>query len=54
MSAYRDLAHRLFREIAGTEDLPKAERAKKRAQEYPALVDGIEAPALPTTEQPTR
>ena len=51
MSAYRDLAHRLLREAAGTEDPAKAERLKKRAQEYLFLADVIEAPKRPITEQ---
>jgi hypothetical protein len=42
MSAYRDLAHRLFREAAGTGDSAKAERFKKRANEYLLLADAIE------------
>jgi len=47
VSVYRDLAHRLFREAAGTEDLAKAERFKRRAHEYLALADAIEAPEPP-------
>jgi hypothetical protein len=43
MSAYRDLAHRLFREAAGTGDSAKAERFKKRANQYLLLADAIEA-----------
>jgi hypothetical protein len=43
VSAYRDLAHRLLREATGTEDPAKAERFKKRANEYLLLADAIEA-----------
>jgi hypothetical protein len=47
VSAYRDLADRLLREAAGTEDPEKAERIKKRAEEYLLLADVIEAPEPP-------
>lgn len=53
MSAYRDLAHRLFREAAGTEDSAKAERFKKRAHEYLDLADAIEAPEPPIMAEQT-
>ena len=43
MSTYRDLAHRLFREAAGAGYSAKAERFKKRANEYLLLADAIEA-----------
>ena len=43
LSAYRELAHRLLREATGTEDPAKAERFKKRANEYLLLADAIEA-----------
>jgi hypothetical protein len=51
VSAYRDLAHRLLREAAETENPAKAERLKKREQEYLLLADVIEAPEPPITEQ---
>jgi hypothetical protein len=39
MSAYRNLAHRLLQEAARTDEPTKAERLKKRAQEYVLLAD---------------
>jgi len=53
MSAYRDLAHRLFREAAGTEDSAKADRFNKRAHEYLLLADAIEASAPPIMAEQT-
>jgi hypothetical protein len=50
VSAYRDLAHRLLREAAGTEDPAKAERLKKRAQEYVLLADLLEEPEPPIAD----
>ena len=48
--SYRYLAHRLLLEAANAEDPAKAERLKKRAEEYLLLSDIIEAPE-PMTEQ---
>jgi hypothetical protein len=49
--SYRYLAHRLLLEAANAEDPAKAERLKKRAEEYLLLSDIIEAPEPPMTEQ---
>jgi hypothetical protein len=53
MSAYRDLAHRLFREAAGTKDSAKAQRFKKRAEEYLDLAVAIEASEPPIMAEQT-
>lgn len=50
MCAYRDLAHRLLKEAARADEPVKAERLKKRAQEYVLLADLLEEPEPPIAE----
>ena len=51
MSAYRNLAHRLLQEAAQTEDPARAERLKKRAQEYLLLADLLDEPGPPIADE---
>ena len=48
--SYRYLAHRLLLEAANAEDPAKAERLKKRAQEYVLLADLLEEPEPPIAD----
>jgi hypothetical protein len=50
VSAYRNLAHRLLQEAAQTDDPVRAERLKKRAQEYLLLADLLEEPERPIAD----
>ena len=50
MQAYRNLAHRLSQEAARTDEPTKAERLKKRAQEYLLLADLLEEPEPPIAD----
>jgi hypothetical protein len=50
VNVYRNLAHRLLQEAARADEPAKAERLKKRAQEYVLLADLLEEPEPPIAD----